>query len=64
MSKRQHTSVFVVVEVWRGMAEGARCFATLRAARKCYRDLIRGRNLMEDDVKIFPAQIESQVSSS
>lgn len=63
MSRRNPRRVFVVVDVWRGIASDARCFANIGAARKCYRGLIKERNLMDDDVQIFATPIETQPCS-
>lgn len=47
--------LYTVVEVWRGVAAGAKNFMRLRSAQKYMRRLRRGRNLAEDDVQLFEA---------
>ena len=45
--------LYTVVEVWRGMAVGAKSFRYLRNAEKHRQRLRRRRNLLEDDVQLF-----------
>jgi len=45
--------IYTVVEVWRGIAQGARSFTRLKDARKHMRSLRRRFNPLEDDVKMF-----------
>lgn len=61
MTDKTANRVFVVVEVWRGIASNAHCFGNLPAARECYRNLTKDRNMTEDDVQIFEAEIEDDV---
>jgi hypothetical protein len=49
--------VYTVVDVWRGIAVGAKNFRRLRNAQKHVQRLRRHRNLMEDDVKLFETTI-------
>ncbi len=49
--------VYTVVDVWRGIAVGARNFRRLRNAQKYERRLRRHRNMMEDDVELFETTI-------
>jgi hypothetical protein len=49
--------VYTVVDVWRGIAIGAKNFRRLRNAQKHVQRLRRHRNLMEDDVKLFETAI-------
>ena len=49
--------VYTVVDVWRGIAVGAKNFTRLRNAQKHAQRLRRRRNLMEDDVKLFETTI-------
>jgi hypothetical protein len=49
--------VYTVVDVWRGIAVGARNFRRLRNAQKHLQRLRRNRNSMEDDVKLFDTTI-------
>jgi hypothetical protein len=54
MTRAPHElQIFTVVEVWRGIAVGARNFRRLRNAQKYMLRLRRGQNLMEDDVQLF-----------
>ena len=45
--------IYTVVEVWRGIAVGARNFRRLDNAKKHMLRLRDRRNLMEDDVQLF-----------
>jgi hypothetical protein len=45
--------IYTVVEVWRGIAVGARNFRRLQNAQKYMVRLRRRRNFMEDDVQLF-----------
>jgi hypothetical protein len=45
--------MYTVVEVWRGMAVGAKNFRRLDNAKKHMLRLRHRRNLMEDDVQLF-----------
>ena len=49
--------VYTVVDVWRGIAVGAKNFRRLRNAQKHLQRLQRHRNMMEDDVKLFETTI-------
>ena len=49
--------VYTVVDVWRGIAVGAKNFRRLRNAQKHVQRLRRDRNMMEDDVKLFETTI-------
>ncbi len=49
--------VYTVVDVWRGIAVGAKNFRRLRNAQKHVQRLRRHRNMMEDDVKLFETTI-------
>ena len=49
--------LYTVVDVWRGIARGARNFRRLRTAQKYMRSLRRGRNMAEDDVQLFECPI-------
>jgi len=46
-------SIYTVVDVWRGVAVGAKSFTRRGNARKYMQRLRRGRNLEQDDVKVF-----------
>jgi hypothetical protein len=48
--------VYTVVDVWRGIAVGAKNFRRLRNAQKHAQRLRRHRNMM-DDVKLFETTI-------
>ncbi|MGH9814625.1 MAG: hypothetical protein ACRD6I_00950 [Candidatus Acidiferrales bacterium] len=45
--------VFTVVEVWRGMAAGAKHFWGMADAARYQQRLREKHNLMEDDVQLF-----------
>lgn len=49
--------LYTVVDVWRGIAAGARSFARLGDAQRYARQLSRGRNLLEDDIKLFQTSV-------
>jgi hypothetical protein len=49
--------VYTVVDVWRGIAVGAKNFRRLRNAQKHVHRLQQHRNIMEDDVKLFETTI-------
>jgi hypothetical protein len=49
--------LYTVVDVWRGIAAGAKNFRRLGDAQKYMRRLRRGRNLGEDDIQIFENSI-------
>jgi len=58
MTKRaKRRRIYIVVDVWRGIANGARSFTKLRQAQQCVRRLEKGRNLVEDDVGLFVSSI-------
>jgi hypothetical protein len=55
--KHERIRVYTVVEVWRGIADGARSFLDADKARR-YLGSARGRrNLLEDDVRLFEGTI-------
>jgi hypothetical protein len=49
--------IYTVVDVWRGIAVGARNFRRLRNAQKYEQRLRRHRNMLDDDVKLFETAI-------
>ena len=49
--------IYTVVEVWRGMAVGAKNFRRLANAEKHMQRLRRRRNLVEDDVQLFESSM-------
>jgi hypothetical protein len=51
--RTRKVKLYTVVDVWRGIAAGAKNFKTLRGAESHMRRLRRGRNLAEDDVQLF-----------
>jgi hypothetical protein len=51
--KRKRIHLYTVVEVWRGIADGARSFTELEQARGYLRSARRRRNPLEDDVQLF-----------
>ena len=58
MGSRTNLRIFTVVDVWRGMAVGAKNFRRLRNAEDYMQRLRRGRNLMDDDVQLFETRID------
>jgi hypothetical protein len=65
MTRRTYElKLYTVVEVWRGIAAGARNFNRLKNAQNHMRRLRRGRNLAEDDVQLFecPVRLSRQKS--
>jgi len=59
MKPTRNTVVYTVVEVWRGIATGARVFENHSAALSCAAKLRRGCNLEEDDVQVFRNRIHT-----
>ena len=53
--------IYIVVEVWRGIAAAARSFANLRDAQDYLKRLSRKRNLVEGDVQLFENSIQIRV---
>jgi hypothetical protein len=53
MQGADKVKLYTVVEVWRGMAVGAKTFKHLRNAQKHMQRVRRRRNLLEDDVQLF-----------
>jgi hypothetical protein len=49
--------LYTVVDVWRGVAAGAKNFRRLKNARNHMRRLRRGRNLIEDDIQLFESPV-------
>ena len=50
--------IYTVVEVMRGVAIDAHSFSRLKDARACMRRLREGRDMQEDDVRLFGSTIE------
>ena len=57
--RARRLTLYTVVEVWRGIAAGAKNFRSLRNAEKYMRRLRRGRNLVEDDVQLFEGSVQN-----
>lgn len=55
--KQDRIHVYTVVEVWRGLADGARSFVDADKARRYLRSAKRRHNLLEDDVRLFEGTI-------
>ncbi len=49
--------IYTVVEVWRGMAQGARVFRRMKDAETYMRRVRRRQNQMQDDVAIFKRRL-------
>ncbi len=62
--KTHELKLYTVVDVWRGVASGAKNFRRLKNARSYMRRLGRGRNLIEDDIQLFesPIRLPSRTS--
>lgn len=58
MTKPKKLRIYTVVDVWRGLANGSRSFVRLDEARNHLRRVQKGRNLQEDDVRLFENTIE------
>lgn len=54
---RTKLTIYTVVEVWRGIAAGAKNFRRLRNAQKHLQRLRRQRHLLEDDVQLFETKL-------
>ena len=59
MKRISRLKIYIVVEVWRGIAASAKNFARLRRAENYMWRLCQGRNLREDDVQLFQSSIRS-----
>lgn len=55
--------LFTVVDVWRGMAVGARNFRKKENAQRYLQRLRRQRKLAEDDVQLFETAVHLSPSS-
>lgn len=58
----QDRQVYAVVLVERGMASSVYCYTSKRAADSCARRLRAGRNLIEDDIAILQARMDTKPS--
>lgn len=61
MQRTSRVKLYIVVEVWRGIAESAKNFRRLKNAQKYVRRLRRGRNLADDDVQLFETSVRISV---
>ena len=58
MTRRNgRTTIYTVVQVWRGIAASVKNFTRLKEAENYMRRLRRGRNLDEDDIQLFENSI-------
>jgi hypothetical protein len=57
MQQASRLKLYIVVEVWRGIAASAKNFTRLRDAKNHMRRLRQGRNLAEDDVQLFESSV-------
>jgi len=55
--KTDKLRLYTVVEVWRGIAVGARNFRRLRNAERYMQRLRRRSNLLDDDVQLFDTSV-------
>jgi hypothetical protein len=57
MQRTSRLKLYIVVEVWRGIAASAKNFTRLRDAENYLQRLRKGRNLDEDDVQLFGSSV-------
>ncbi len=57
MQRTSRLKLYTVVEVWRGIAASAKNFTRLGNAHKYMQRLRRGRNLTEDDIRVFESSV-------
>jgi hypothetical protein len=57
MQRTFRLKLYIVVEVWRGIAASAKNFTRLRDAENHMQSLRQGRNLAEDDVQLFEGSV-------
>jgi len=62
--KHERIHVYTVVEVWRGIAAGARSFVDADRARRYLRSARRRRNPLEDDVRLIEGTITVTAAES
>lgn len=58
VTNESNQSVWVIVDVWRGLAVGAEVFSSEAGAQKRLDYLIENTNLNEDDVNIFEVKVD------
>lgn len=51
--------IYTVVDVWRGIAVGAHTYRRLKDAKACAARLREGRNLFDDDVRLFEGILDA-----
>ena len=61
---RARAPIYTVVDVWRGIAVGAYSFQPPEDARECMARLRSGRNLQEDDVRLFEGVLDAYPDES
>jgi hypothetical protein len=59
MQRTTKLKLYIVVEVWRGIAASARNFTRQRDAENYMRRLCKGRNMEEDDVQLFESSVRT-----
>ncbi len=57
MQRTSRLKLYIVVEVWRGIAASAKNFTRLRDAENYMHRRRQGRNLAEDDVQLFEGSV-------
>jgi hypothetical protein len=57
MRRTSRLKLYIVVEVWRGIAASAKNFTRLCDAENHMRRLRKDRNLAEDDVQLFESAV-------
>ena len=56
-TKGKAIRIYTIVEVWRGIAQGARSYRDLKSAERYMRRLRRTHNNFEDDVQMFQGSL-------
>jgi hypothetical protein len=56
--------IYTVVDVWRGIAVGAYTFQRLEDAQECMGRLRVGRDLQEDDIRLFEGVLDAYPEES
>ncbi len=58
MEKQKGLRIYTVVEVWRGIAAGAKSFVDLNLAERYMRRVQARRSPQEDDVQLFETTLK------
>jgi hypothetical protein len=57
MQRTYDLKLYIVVEVWRGIAASAKNFTRMKDAQSHLRRIRRRRNLAEDDFQLFESSV-------